>query len=158
MRTSLINHFLAHDSLRSDATTQTLGEQVMAALQSKDAEAFMRSLNPFLASIPVILFPRTPEALYQTILHTIVAASGLTSFCEQFAGDGRADCVVTTRDTIFLIEWKVDQPAETAIAQMKRQRYSEPYKHKGKKLICVGLSGRRDRREVYDVLFSDEDE
>ena len=55
---------------------------------------------------------------------------------------GRADCIVHTKDTIYIFEFKLMSvgSADDAIAQIKEKGYASQFKADGKKIILVGSS------------------
>ncbi|NJO66019.1 MAG: hypothetical protein HC836_50520 [Richelia sp. RM2_1_2] len=53
---------------------------------------------------------------------------------------GRIDAVVTSLTTIFILEFKVDDSAESAIAQIREKQYFKPYLGKEKEVLLVGIS------------------
>ena len=55
---------------------------------------------------------------------------------------GRADCVVHTRDVIYVFEfklWSKGTPQE-ALAQIKSKGYALPYEVTGKRVVLIGAS------------------
>ena len=52
---------------------------------------------------------------------------------------------------IFLIEFKLDQSADEALAQIERNRYAEKYDFSGKRVFRVGISFSSEKRTIVDV-------
>ena len=42
-------------------------------------------------------------------------------------------------EQIFILEFKVDMPAEAALEQIKTKKYYEKYLSSGKKIILIGI-------------------
>ncbi len=68
-----------------------------------------------------------PEAAYQRVLHTLLAASGFDVTSEEQQAVGRADLVAKHILGIFIFELKVDETAEAALAQIEEKNYCLPY-------------------------------
>ncbi len=68
-----------------------------------------------------------PEAAYQRVLHTLLAAGGFDVTSEEQQAVGRADIVAKHILGIFVIELKVDESAEAALAQINEKGYCLPY-------------------------------
>ncbi|MGN0847242.1 MAG: PD-(D/E)XK nuclease domain-containing protein, partial [Kiritimatiellia bacterium] len=55
---------------------------------------------------------------------------------------------------IFLIEFKLDRPAEEALAQIDAKDYAAKYDFAGKKVTRIGCSFSSERRTITDVKFA----
>ena len=55
---------------------------------------------------------------------------------------GRADCVVSTADTVYIFEFKLSGNgiADDAVAQIQKQNYAAQYKANGKNIVLIGSS------------------
>ena len=65
---------------------------------------------------------------------------------------GRADCVVTTADALYIFEFKLtgNGSAEDAINQIRDQNYASPYRAEGKKIVFIGASFDEQTRTIKD--------
>ena len=61
---------------------------------------------------------------------------------------GRADVVIHTKDYIYVLELKVDDTAENALAQIDSKGYSIPYEADGRKLTKCGVSISSEARNI----------
>jgi Holliday junction resolvase-like predicted endonuclease len=63
---------------------------------------------------------------------------------------GRADAVVKTADTIYVIEFKMDEnsTAEKALEQIDSKGYLIPYTADGRKLIRIGAEFSAEERTL----------
>jgi hypothetical protein len=61
---------------------------------------------------------------------------------------GRADIVIKTRTTIFVMELKVDGSAEDALAQINSRGYSIKYIADGRKITKIGINFSSKTRTV----------
>ena len=65
---------------------------------------------------------------------------------------GRADCVVTTVDAVYIFEFKLsgNGTAGDAIAQIQKQNYDAQYKANGKKIVLIGSSFDEKTRTIKE--------
>ena len=61
---------------------------------------------------------------------------------------GRLDLVAQTEKFLYLMEFKLDEPASNAIEQIKHRDYAASYKDTTKTLILVGISFSPKERNV----------
>ncbi len=70
---------------------------------------------------------RVPEASYQRVLHTLLAAGGFDVTSEEQQAVGRADIIAKHVLGVFVFELKVDESADAALAQIEEKGYCIPY-------------------------------
>ena len=61
---------------------------------------------------------------------------------------GRLDLLVETADFLYLMEFKLDQPVENAIAQIKSRQYIQSYSNSAKTIYLVGIGFSKEERNV----------
>ena len=61
---------------------------------------------------------------------------------------GRPDAVVHTEKVIYVIEFKLGQSAEEALAQIKAKGYAQPYLQSGKTVKAIGIRFSSERKQV----------
>ena len=71
-------------------------------------------------------------------LHQYAVGTGLQDLRETAAG-------------IWLIEFKLDRPAEEALAQIDERNYAEKYDFAGKAVRKLGISFSSEQRTIVDV-------
>jgi len=147
-QSSLVNVYTAGDELELDAA-QT---RCARALIGHDVEGFMESLEVFFANIPYNLTDRGGEQTFQAILYTILRFIGVCVEAEVFTNRGRVDAVVTTEHDVYIIEVKLDHPAQAAIDQIKEKGYVDKYRQTAKHLTLLGLSFSSEKRTVVEWL------
>ena len=74
------------------------------------------------------------------------------NYTRMYSFDRRADCIVTTADSIYVFEFKLsgNGSAEEALNQIKENRYAEQYKADGKKIVLIGSSFDEGKRTIKD--------
>ena len=92
------------------------------------------------------------EQNYQTAVYLVFKLMGQFAQTEVHCAMGRADCVVTTTDTIYLFEFKLSGNgcAEDALNQIKEHRYAEQYKADSKKIVLIGSSFDEQARTIKE--------
>ena len=71
---------------------------------------------------------------------------------EVHCSTGRADCVVTTADAVYIFEFKLSGSGtvEDASAQVKEKNYAVQYKAEGKKIVLIGASFDEQTRTIKE--------
>ncbi|MFP3090198.1 ATP-binding protein [Treponema sp. TIM-1] len=108
-------------------------------LRAGDVEGFMTRLRAFFSSIPYDLHERT-ERYYQTVFYLVFRLLGQYAEAEVRSAAGRADAVVTTKDTVYVFEFKLlgNGTAADALKQIDEKGYLIPWTAGTKKLVKVG--------------------
>ena len=75
---------------------------------------------------------------------------GQPTYSEVHNNLGRADCIVETDKYVYLFEFKVEAPASEALRQIKELEYAARYAADPRKVICVGVSFSRRKRNVVE--------
>ena len=121
------------------------------ALVAGDAEKFVKVLKNFFANIPYSLTDRQNEQMWQTIVYVILKSVGFGVDAEVQTNEGRIDMTCETPSGIWLIEFKLDRPAEEALAQIDARNYAEKYDFAGKTVKKLGISFSSERRTIVDA-------
>ena len=121
------------------------------ALVAGDAEKFVKVLKNFFANIPYNLTDRQNEQMWQAIVYVLLKAVGFGVNAEVLTNEGRIDMACETPAGIWLIEFKLDRPAEEALAQIDERNYAEKYDFAGKTVRKLGISFSSEKRTIVDV-------
>jgi len=120
------------------------------AMASGDAGVFCKNTQSLLASIPYNLHIER-ESYYHSILHTVgLAVGGVVS--ELATSNGRADLVLQSEKHVFVIELKIDESADAALAQIKDRRYYEPFMNQGRTVHLIGLNLAFEEKVLTSVV------
>ena len=121
------------------------------ALVAGDAEKFVKVLKNFFANIPYNLTDRQNEQMWQAIVYVILKSVGFGVNAEVLTNEGRIDMTCETAAGIWLIEFKLDRPAEEALAQIDERNYAEKYDFAGKTVRKLGISFSSEQRTIVDA-------
>ena len=69
---------------------------------------------------------------------------------------GRADVVVKTKSDIYVLELKVDDSVDNALAQIDSKGYPIPYEADGRKVTKCGVSISSEARNIVHWRVVDE--
>ena len=143
VREAWFSMMLGHFCESAGADGQTSAAIMLAALRTGDRPRFERALIALFAAIPYDLHVNR-EAYYHSIFFAVLQATGGEVLAEPHSDKGRADAVLKTRDTIYVIEFNLGT-AEEALAQLKARRYYEPYLVDPRPVILLAAGGFEDR-------------
>ncbi|MBM3886345.1 hypothetical protein FJ364_00285 [Candidatus Dependentiae bacterium] len=79
------------------------------------------------------------ERQYQIAFFMLLNAGNLRTRIEEVTQDGRIDISVEMRHTIYIIELKIDEAPEKAIAQIKTKDYAKKYRHLDLPIWGIGV-------------------
>jgi hypothetical protein len=149
--TSLIEQYISTDNRNSHALIHKLPD----ALDEGDVENMIAVLRSFLAKVTYEII-RDTENYYQTVFHLIFNMLGFNYDSEVRTSSGRIDAVVETKKYIYLFEFKLNEPAEAALAQINEKDYSLPWRTGDKKIFKIGVSFDGEKRNIGEYLVVSE--
>ena len=149
----LKNLFPSYSSLRPDETGVSIWKFV-EDVRAGNVDDFMERMQAIIAGVPYDNLPKDKlklrEQNYQTAVYLIFKLMGQFIETEIHCAKGRADCIVHTKDSIYIFEFKLMSAgtAEDAIAQIKEKGYAAQFKAEGKKIILIGSSFDEEERTI----------
>ena len=149
----LKNLFPSYSSLRPDETGVSIWKFV-EDIRAGNVDSFMERMQAIIAGVPYDNLPKDKlklrEQNYQTAVYLIFKLMGQFIETEIHCAKGRADCIVHTKDTIYIFEFKLMSAgsADDAIAQIKEKGYAAQFKAEGKKIILIGSSFDEEERTI----------
>lgn len=110
------------------------------ALEAGDTDSLKDQFVSLFASLP---YPANPgdsmlERDFQNVVYLVFLLLGQFVKVEQHSAKGRADCIVETDEYVYIFEFKRDDTAENALAQIDEAGYAKPYEADARKLIKIG--------------------
>ena len=149
----LKNLFPSYSSLRPDETGVSIWKFV-EDIRAGNVDEFMERMQAIIAGVPYDNLPKDKlklrEQNYQTAVYLIFKLMGQFVQTEIHCAKGRADCIVHTKDSIYIFEFKLMSAgtAEDAIAQIKEKGYAAQFKAEGKKIILIGSSFDEEEKTI----------
>ena len=124
-------------------------------IESCNVDAFMTRLQSIIASLP---YPtdaknQTAEMLeynFQVAVYLTFTLMGQFTQCEVHSIKGRADAVVETQDAIYIFEFKTNDSAKNALAQIDELGYAGKYSISGKRIVKIGAEFNTQERKLVE--------
>ena len=120
-------------------------------LWANDINGFMTRMRAFFAGISYDLNTKE-EKHFQKVFFLLCKLMGQFVEVEPHSAAGRADAVITTKDTVFVFEFKIAETStvEKALQQIDDKGYAIPYSAKGKKIVKVGVTFSKKKGGITD--------
>ncbi|NMA43116.1 MAG: ATP-binding protein [Oligosphaeraceae bacterium] len=123
--------------------------QMVKAIKAKDIHLFMNLLKSFFAAVQYDVTTDS-EGRFQLLFYSVFLLMGVRIEAESRTNDGRIDAVIRDGDCIYIFEFKMNQTAEVALAQIRDKEYYQKYQHAGKRLLLIGASFDTASRQIAD--------
>ena len=119
-------------------------------LDRGNVEAFMAQLTAFFSSISYETVKRDYERHYQNLLYTVFYFAGCDVHNEFHTSSGRVDCVVKTKTTIYVFEYKLDGngTAADALEQINEKGYARPFLADSRPVVKIGVVFGKDSHTI----------
>ena len=132
------------------------------ALKQGDVDLAMREMQAYLASIPYVegfkqklKEAATAEGFYEYTLYLIFTMLNFYVRTQVKVAGGRVDMVVSTTDTTYVFELKVNGTAREALEQIDQKGYAFPYQAEGRRVVKVGVKFNADTRVPEDWVVAE---
>ena len=112
-------------------------------------------LKALFASITYTIKDDPFEHYFQTVIYLVFTLLGKFVQCEMHTYNGRIDCKVETKNFIYLFEFKRDDTAEAALAQIDSKDYALPFIADSRTLYKIGVSFDSDSRKLVGWKVSE---
>ncbi|MBR4897314.1 MAG: ATP-binding protein [Prevotella sp.] len=145
MINALIPYYIEGDTIHA----KNIVADVYRAIRRNDLEEALQTLKAYLASVPYAE-NASSEGHYQTMLYVVFSLLGRYVQQEVRTAKGRIDMVLTTATDIYVIELKIDRPAQEALDQIDTKGYLLPYTLDGRCLHKVGISFSTETRTLSE--------
>ncbi len=129
--------------------------KLVDAIDAGDTAGFIDWLREYLANIPYDI-QIAQEKYYQSLVYSILLLCGADMQTEICTNKGRIDAVLTTDSHLYIIEFKLNQSAETGLAQIEEKSYTQKYelmakeKHQQLHKLAINFSYAKDVRNITD--------
>ena len=145
MINALIPYYIEGDTIHA----KNIVADVYRAIRRDDLDEALQTLKAYLASVPYAENANS-EGHYQTMLYVVFSLLGRYVQQEVRTAKGRIDMVLTTATDIYVIELKIDRPAQEALDQIDTKDYLLPYTLDGRHLHKVGISFSTESRTIEE--------
>lgn len=145
----------------TDRTTPVI-YKIKKALLSENYDQFIELIKSVYAGIPYSIVPKDTakyEQYYHTLFYLIVnlmVDNEMDIYPELITSSGRIDMVIEVPGNVYIIEFKCNQDANTAVNQIKDKRYAEQYKIKNKNIKFIGINFNTNSRNIDEWKLAEE--
>ena len=123
--------------------------QMIKAIKTGDIQHFMDLLKTFFAAVQYDIVIDT-EGRFQLLFYSVFLLLGVQIEAESRTSDGRIDAVIREGDCIYIFEFKMNQNAEAALAQIREKEYYQKYQHADKKIVLIGANFDAASRQISE--------
>ena len=163
VRRSFVHHLLEAYTYQPTTIVSNALLKIQKALRKGQVEEFIQQLEILLSDISYHLLPKSKkqptkkdtsknfaawEGYFQTVVYLICSFLNLSVQTEITKHKGRLDLLASTKDFLYFMEFKLEETAKDAIAQIKSRQYTAAYKNAPKKIILVGINFSKEERNV----------
>lgn len=124
--------------------------QLEKAFVKGEMEQVIAILRTMFAGIPYQLYEKTPERFFHAAIHLLLSYMGLRVHSEVCTSNGRADAVVETSACVYVLEFKLDQSAQAALAQIRQKKYYQAWWNLGKPVLGLGINFSSSIKNIDD--------
>ena len=124
------------------------------AMNVHDVDKALSIIKSAIADLPTIVKKDMCENYYESVTHLMFRMTGYNVVSELQNVAGRSDVIVTTKDSVFIFELKMDKGqdfdtvAEKALAQIDANGYSERFAVSGKAMYKIGVVFSSDGKGI----------
>lgn len=148
VRDAMLQHLIGAYRHETMGDSVPLMMHLRKAIKANDLPKAISIINTAFSTIPYHIFDANGERYYHTVIHLLFTYLGLDIRCEVASSNGRLDAIVHTDTHIYIFEFKLNQSADVALAQIKDNGYDKPYLLSGKELVLVGVNFDGGKKEV----------
>lgn len=109
-------------------------------IRSGNVDGLRDRFTAIFARLPYTTDDKPVEQNFQNVIYIVFMLLGQYVHTEIHSAKGRADCIVETKDYIYIFEFKRDGGAEEALAQIEEKEYPLPYVADKRKLYKIGVN------------------
>ena len=147
---SLVQHAAPQAPSEFNGLLRTFNRSVRAG----DMDRALQAMQAFLAGIPYHLGSRD-ERGFETTFWLIFTLLGIQLETEFKTATGRIDAVLKAPDAIWVMEFKYDKDAQTALRQIDDKGYLVPFAADTRKLYKVGVNFSAQTRTVDEWVIEE---
>jgi Predicted AAA-ATPase/PD-(D/E)XK nuclease superfamily len=125
------------------------------AFLANDIESVVKVIKTMLKDVPSHLIEKKQEHFYHALIHLHFRYLGWYLESEVHTSNGRMDAVVKTVSHIYILEFKIDKTAATALQQIKDKDYAAKFALEKKKMVAVGINFDTENKTISDWTQED---
>ena len=148
---SLYSFFVSELTRRSQRPNSGLTmRDLQYALETRNLPRVKVIINAYLSEMPESVFRHSSEGLYHGLVHIIFTYLGTFIQSEVHSAHGQADAVVQTDTDVYVFEFKMNESADAALAQIHQKGYADKYRASDKTITAIGINFDENSRKIAD--------
>lgn len=124
-------------------------------MEAGDTDGIRRVLTALFAGITYTTKETPFEHYFQTVIYITLTLLGQYVQCEQHMANGRIDCVIRTKQYIYIMEFKRDDSAENALKQIEDTGYADPFVADPRTVYRIGVNFDSASRQLEGWKVAD---
>ncbi|SFC09378.1 PD-(D/E)XK nuclease superfamily protein [Parapedobacter composti] len=129
--------------------------RLLQAFRAGDIKQVMTLVDTLFSHIPNTLWAGAKEQFYHAIIQNTFGLLDVMMESDRNYAATRPDITVFTPTHIYVLEFKLDQPAETALNQIIEKDYFRPFQSDGRKKVAIGVRFSSEKKAVEAYLVRD---
>ena len=139
----------------SVAENDNYGIDLTNALKTGNVKGFIEALKIYLQKVDYSLISKIKEYYFEFAVANILNMLGVRCNVEVHSALGSVDAVIELSDYVYIMEFKKDRSAASALKQIDEKGYAVPYESLGKgskarKIVKVGVKFCSNKKNVVD--------
>lgn len=130
-------------------------KQLALAFRRGNAEEAMERIQSLFAAVPSLLKMEGENTFHASLYMVIKLLNFFIVEAESHTSDGRVDILALTDKFCYIIEIKMDQSAEKALAQIQEKRYELPRKFSNQRIIKIGANFSSRTRTLTEWIVEE---
>ncbi len=123
-----------------------------------DIESVIERMKALFCTLPYAAdkSQRLIERDFQNVIYLVFTILGEFIISEAHFSKGRADSILINKEYVYLFEFKIDQDANTALAQINTKNYAGRFKMDNRKVIKIGVSFSSAEKNIVDWVAEED--
>ena len=147
VKNSFLNNILEVYSFDHTTEISSSVVQINKGLIINNWNIIVEQLNIIFAGIPYQIFKSKYEFYYHSIVHAVISLTGADTLSEVQTSKGRIDCIIRTKQLIYIIEFKIGTPDE-ALRQIEQNEYFKRFMNDSRPIHMIGVGFDKKKREI----------
>ena len=148
VKDSMLRYLMAAFSHGDHTQTTPAVARLTKAFRRGDLATVRQLINDLFQTIPHQLFIGEKENLYHALIHLLFTYLGQYVASEVSTLRGRADAVVQTDTHAYIFEFKLDDSAEAALAQIRSRDYAAPFRAGSMEVVAIGVNFSSEEKRI----------
>jgi hypothetical protein len=124
---------------------------LVEAVEKCDFELMKNTFDTLFASIPYQIFDQHKEKYFHAIIFLAFKLCGFHIHSEVSTAQGRIDALMQVENQVYIFEFKLNQSAEAAMAQIHERGYYKQFLGQDKDIYLVGINFSGETKSIEEM-------